>query len=236
MGLINMSRILIVKFIFIVFIGALVIFNCPRSSAQVGGDDFPQYEVESKGKAKAVIVYMTGDGGWNSFSNTLCKTLAESGYQVIALDSKKYFWEPKSPNILAADMVKIVKSAQSKWKIESWILIGYSFGADVGSFIPSHLSENILYPVRCIYLTPSESSDFEIKINDMLNLSQKKRKYDVRKEIEKAIVPTLCLLSEDEFDEFYALPVKTKILPGDHRFDNNFSLIVKEIISFIDNK
>lgn len=206
------------------------------SYAQKDSGGFPLYELPAVGKTRAIALYITGDGGWNSFSKKLCQTLADRGYHIVALDSKEYFWGLKNPDQLADDISKIVKSVQSQLKIESWILIGYSFGADVGSFIPSHLSESNVYPVRCIYLTPSTSTDFEIKINDMINFSQKQRKYDVRKEIEKAIVPTLCLLSERDVDVHYTRPVKTKKLPGDHRFDNNFSLIVKEIISFIDTK
>lgn len=205
------------------------------SLAQTNTEDFPLHEIGTVEKPKAVVLYITGDGGLNSFSKTLCKTLAGHGYYIVALDSKEYFWEPKNPDRLADDVAKIVKSIQSRLKIESWILIGYSFGADVGSFIPSHLSENTLAPVRCIYLTPSGSTDFEIKISDMITLSHKKRKYDVRIEIEKAKVPTLCLLQDSEISEHYAAPVKTEKLPGDHRFDNNFSLLTRKIVSFIEN-
>ena len=50
------------------------------------------------------VLYITGDGGFNSFSTNLCMAINKAGYAVSAINAKSYFWDKKSPEQTAADI------------------------------------------------------------------------------------------------------------------------------------
>lgn len=57
---------------------------------------------------KPLVFYITGDGGWNDFSNQFISGLNKNGYSIIGLDSKKYFWIKKTPNQFANDVKPLI--------------------------------------------------------------------------------------------------------------------------------
>src|SRR4030088_1842593 len=57
---------------------------------------------------KPFILYITGDGGWNKFSQRFAQTMADNGYPVLSLNAAKYFWEKKSPEQAAADVSSLI--------------------------------------------------------------------------------------------------------------------------------
>src|SRR5260221_10319530 len=134
----------------------LVLLAIPLSIlAQTDIPSLPLSEVRTTGVPKGLIFYVTGDGGWNSFSKDLCASLARKGFDVVALDAKKYFWNERNPDTFSSDMAAVVTHYQSKWAIKDWILIGYSFGADVAPFALSRLNGTRLrVPKSCLMLHP----------------------------------------------------------------------------------
>jgi type IV secretory pathway VirJ component len=205
--------------------------------AQPDIPSLPLSEVRTPGVPKGLIFYVTGDGGWNSFSKDLCSSLARKGFDVVALDAKKYFWNERNPDAFSSDMTAVVAHYQNKWAVNDWILVGYSFGADVAPFALSRLNRALLrLPKACLLLHPSTSTDFEVKVLDMLSMASAERKYDVVAEIQKSPCPTLCILPQDEPTPSYTNGslIKIKRLPGNHRFDNDFEALTTSILSFID--
>ena len=204
--------------------------------AQTDIHSLPVYEVQTPGVPKGLIFYVTGDGGWNSFSKDLCSSLAQEGFDVVALDAKKYFWNERSPDTFSSDMSTIVMHYQNKWAVNDWILVGYSFGADVAPFALSRLNKKmVMLPKACLLLHPSTSTDFEVKVLDMISMTSTVRKYDVVAEIQKSPCPTLCLIPQDGQTIPYTNGslIKVKKLPGNHRFDN-IDKLTTSILSFID--
>jgi type IV secretory pathway VirJ component len=86
-------------------------------------------------------------------------------------------------------------------------------------------------------LSPAEYGDFEIHISDMLGFGSQKN-YDVLDEVKKirALKP-VCYFGgkEDELvrKDFKNAGSKIVILPGDHHFNNNYSLVVDNILKNI---
>jgi len=216
----------------------LVFLAIPLSIlAQPDIPSLPLSEVRTTGFPKGLIFYVTGDGGWNSFSKDLCSSLARKGFDVVALDAKKYFWNERNPDTFSSDMTAVVAHYQNKWEVTDWILVGYSFGADVAPFALSRLNRTRLrLPKACLLLHPSTSTDFEVKVLDMLSMASAERKYDVVAEIQKSPCPTLCIMPQDEPTPSYTNGswIKIKRLPGNHRFDNDFEALTTSILSFID--
>ena len=116
-----------------------------------------------------MILFVTGDGGWNSFSTQLTSELSKNGYPVIAFDSKKYFWDKKTPVQFGKDVQVILDQYLKEWNKESFIIVGYSFGADVSSFLPANLSKNLSDKLNAmILLSSGYSTGFEVKLMKIL--------------------------------------------------------------------
>ncbi|MBB6502538.1 alpha/beta fold hydrolase [Pedobacter cryoconitis] len=187
--------------------------------------------------AKPLLVFLTGDGGWNKFSEGTVKELVKSGYAVVALDTRKYFWNQRTPEHFARDMQLILTSYLKAWGKESFSMIGYSFGADVAAFVPSRLPGNLAEKLNSlVLLSPGFSTGYVVKLKNMLNFgSTDKEKYKVMPELSKSVVPVWCIFGKDEESDFYkALKATDKlhkvVIPGSHRFDDDIPHVSRTII------
>jgi type IV secretory pathway VirJ component len=186
---------------------------------------------------KPFVIYMTGDGGWNEFSKKLANSFLKSGYNVVALNSRTYFWESKTPEQFAADIELIANHYLKLNKSQQFIVVGYSFGADVGAFLPTYLNASWLKKILSLTLiSPSLSTDFEVKISDLLvSFDDPDRKYKIVPELYKSSIPILCLFGKEEDLKIKNQLKKTdKInvihLPGSHRYSNNTDNLCKIIL------
>ena len=62
---------------------------------------------------KAVIIFGSGDGGFDGWEDRVCKALQADGYDVIGFDCARYAKTDYDLATLQADMAKIVQGAQS---------------------------------------------------------------------------------------------------------------------------
>ncbi len=198
--------------------------------------DLPLETSAVKGSRSDLILYLTGDGGWNAFSQKLKEEFEKKGYGVVSLNSRKYFWKGKSPKIFARDIEKISNYFMKNWGKASLIVVGYSFGADVASFLPRLLTIDLQHKIKKVaLLSPSASTDFEVHLSDLLaTADDAQRKYKVGGEIERNGLPMTCifgqnenLLLKDSLSENNSLKVFR--LPGGHHYNDNFSLLMETI-------
>ncbi|MBI1782277.1 MAG: hypothetical protein HYR66_13080, partial [Sphingobacteriales bacterium] len=82
----------------------------------------------NKDTTKPVLLYISGDGGWNKFSTTLIQQFSDAGFPVIALNAKSYFWERKTPRQAGTDIQALLNKYVKEWKRNKIVLLGYSFG------------------------------------------------------------------------------------------------------------
>jgi len=87
--------------------------------------------------------------------------LAAKGFDVVALDAKKYFWNERDPDAFTSDMSAVVTHYQNKWAVNDWILLGYSFGADVAPFALSRLDKKTGIAKGLPVTPPSTSTDLK---------------------------------------------------------------------------
>lgn len=198
--------------------------------------DLPLEASTSEGSKSDLVLYLTGDGGWNSFSQKIKEEFEKKGYGVVSLNSRKYFWKGKSPEVFARDIENISNYFMKSWKKASLIIVGYSFGADVASFLPGLLTMELSNKIKKIaLLSPSASTDFEVKLSDLMATSDDDaRKYKVGSAIEKNKLPMACVFGKDE-----NLLLKTSLaendslkiyqLPGGHHYNDDFSLLMDTI-------
>ena len=198
--------------------------------------DFEIKEWTATTTDKPILFYISGDGGFNSFSSDLCSSLNKQGYYVIALNAKKYFWDKKTPEQTANDIEHYLAKKIAVQKNKHVSIIGYSFGADVLPFLLTRFSAGFnLNLTSAILLAPSGSTDFEIHWSDMFG-SNKKREMDVVSEMNKITAAKLIHISSDD-DELEENKITLKnyireILPGSHHFDGNIDELAKTILKY----
>lgn len=197
----------------------------------------PLHVLETSVESKLpLFVFISGDGGWNTFNESLCTNLTQQGIPVVALDSQKYFWKNKTPDQTANDLQSVIETYQKLWKRDRFVLAGYSFGANIIPFLANRLPQNIKNNlVLLILISPDKRGDFEIHLSDMLNLGLSKGKYDVIQEIrESDLNKYLVIFGSDESESthqaFQQAGLKMEILQGNHHFDSGYDAVAERIV------
>jgi len=211
-----------------------VLLQSQRDSLYKG--DLPLAIIPSAEKNDLPLAFfISGDGGWTSFDQTVCEKFAEKGIPVVGLDAQKYFWNEKQPKEVSDDLIPAIAHYMKLWNKRSFVLLGYSFGACVAPFIANNFTDPIKETLKGVYcFSPDLTGDFEIHLSDMLHL-RTKDKYDVVKEMKqiKAMNP-VCIFGTDEDDEiqksFSAEEIKIEKLPGTHHYNNDYSAIATIIL------
>ncbi len=208
-------------------------------STDAAAQDFPVKEWALTSQDKPLVFYLSGDGGFNKFSNSLCDGINKKGFDVISLNSKSYFWDKKTPEQTTIDINNYLTKKLVGRKNQQVVMIGYSFGADVLPFIlnrlPNEFHDKILV---CYLMAPSESTDFEIHWSDIFG-GNSKRDMDVVSEINKLVNDKIVLISSSDDRHLQANKITLKrytheILPGGHHFDGNTDEIIKVILNDIE--
>jgi type IV secretory pathway VirJ component len=175
-----------------------------------------------------MVFFISGDGGWTSFDQTLSETMASRGMPVVGMDAQKYFWKEKTPEQSAADINKAIAHYMKQWDKKSFILMGFSFGASVVPFVANRLSPDIQNNIGAVIaLSPDEKADFEIHITDMLNFGSNQGDYSVLSELLKIKqMRPVCVFGKDEDndvrDKLTREGIKTITLAGGHHYNNNY--------------
>lgn len=178
------------------------------------------------------IFYISGDGGFNTFSSDLCTGIQKAGYSITSLNAESYFWNKKSPEQITGEIVGYLQKQLKNRKNQDLILVGYSFGADIIPFITNRLPISLKKNLMAVFLlSPSTSTDFEIHWLGMLGRS-KRRDMDVVAEINKMGQQKTISIFGSEEKGFPVNEVRLKnfsnyIIPGGHHFERNIDTLVK---------
>ncbi len=189
-----------------------------------------------------LVFFISGDGGWTSFDQTVCDKLAAKGMPVVGLDAQKYFWNPKQPKTCADDFSVAINYYMQLWNKKTFVLMGYSFGACVAPFIANSFTDQLKENLKGVYCySPDLTGDFEIHISDMLHLNRKD-KYNVPDGLKqiKAMSPVCVFGQEEDADiqsAFSEAGARIETLPGTHHYNNDYSAAANIIIKdFLPNK
>jgi len=201
--------------------------------------DLPLKEWTANAHDKPLIFYISGDGGMNSFSTSLCEKLNEKGFDVVALNARSYFYNKKTADKTASDINSFLNHKLTDRKNQQVIFIGYSFGADVLPFILNRLPKETDDKVLVSFLMASSgSTDFEIHWADIFG-ENTKRSMDVVSEINKLTDEKVVIISASDdktlaVNEITLKRFTREVLPGGHHFDGATDEIVKVIIANMD--
>lgn len=132
--------------------------------------ELPHHFIENKGSARrGLVVLLTGTGGWLRFDQRLAEKLASAGYQVLGLDSLRYFFKKtKSPAILASDLSKAILEQGGLNK--KLIFIGHGKGADVLPFAVNLLDPQLKVRVHLVTLLGvARLASFYLRFSDLMS-------------------------------------------------------------------
>jgi len=209
-------------FLFLVTIYSFVV----ASAKDITSLPVVAYPVQNYDAQKPLVIYISGDGGENSFSKSLMQQINAKGIPAVLFNSQKYFWSKKTPQQTAADVESVIEYYRSQWKARKFILVGYSFGADVAPFIVNRLSKVPFTSLNNIVLiSPSNTTDFEVHVADLFG-EHKKSASNIPAEINRITQkPLLIIQGEDESEKIDARSLKVNYklvtLKGGHRYNSN---------------
>ena len=189
-------------------------------------------ESESTVNDGLIALFISGDGGWYSFEQSIADKLAEDGVPTIGLDSKKYFWKRRTPEETTSDLVMALNYYCKVWNREKFLIIGYSLGAEIVPFVINRLPDEMKSVTSSVLLSPEPQTDFEVHISNMLGMGNRQNNYKVPEEIIRLKpLKTLIIYGSGEKTTLPDLiggsgAIVVKI-PGDHHYKFDIPLIVK---------
>lgn len=198
-------------------------------------NEFPVAEWNSNNNAKPVLFYISGDAGFNSFSKNFGQNMHRFGYDVFALNTRKYFWTKRTPESAAEDTEKFLKEITANRTNKKIIIVGFSYGADVAPFIYNRFDAGFKKNIQnLVIIGPSKVNDFEIHLAEYVT-GEKEYGFSVLNEINNVRnVPFTLIVSDFEFYHFPISQIMLKNysllhLHGDHHYGGD----TKRLAAFV---
>jgi type IV secretory pathway VirJ component len=161
--------------------------------------------------------------------------MAALNYPVVGIDVLRYFWEHKTPEQAAADLTATMAYYRKNWGTKSFVLAGYSFGADILPSLYNRLPKQDQDSVALLVLIAlANTADFEIHVAGWLGQSGG----------EKPLAPELVQIPKNKILCIYGIEEKAETactnllhseatileLPGGHHFDQDYPKLTRKIL------
>ena len=200
-------------------------------------EDLPLIEMPADKPPPYIAIVFSGDGGWRDLDRTLGQVLSAHGVPVVGLDSLLYFWQPKRPEIVADDLDRIMDHYRRTWKIDHFVLIGYSFGADILPFAYNRLSpENKARITEISLLALSRNTRFEISVSEYFTDEAGEATRPVGPEVDRIPASLVqCFYGEEEAEDSLCADPQSKgqeiiRTPGGHHFGDDYEALAQRIM------
>ncbi len=218
------------------YAAALADIEDERRRSGIG--DLPLVEVVAPHQTgEAFAILYSGDGGWRDLDRSLADVLASRGMNVVGVDVLRYYWRPKTPEVAARDLARIIQHYQQHWARKQVVLIGFSFGADVLPFLINRLPPEVRADVSLVtLLAPERATAFEVQATGWVN-QQADATIPIEPELKRlSTIRLQCVYGEDEANNSLcttAAAAGHDIIrkPGGHHFDHNYGELANDIIA-----
>ncbi len=195
----------------------------------------PVVEVPTAKHSDTLTLFYSGDGGWRDLDRTIAGEMVALNYPVVGVDVLRYFWEHKTPEQAATDLSATMAYYRKNWGVKSFVLAGYSFGADILPAIYNRLPAQDKDRVPLLALIAlANHADFEIHVAGWLGQSGAERPLAPElAQITKNKI--LCVYGNEEVDETACTSLQNTEatileLPGGHHFDEDYPKLTRKIL------
>ncbi len=160
-----------------------------------------------------MILFVSGDGGWNQGVVDMARELAGMDALVAGIDIVHYL---------------------KRWKKDQALLIGYSLGADVMPFAFNRLSKTARDQVRGVaLLAPGRQAAFEFHLSNWMG-GGGGATYPIQPEVARMAGPEIiCFYGQTDTDSLCPLldagRVKVVELNGGHHFGGDYATLIQAI-------
>ncbi|HZR80480.1 MAG TPA: AcvB/VirJ family lysyl-phosphatidylglycerol hydrolase [Candidatus Binatia bacterium] len=201
-----------------------------RLEAELDRLDLPLTYVWPASAPRALVVFLSGDGGWAWLDDSVAHELAGRGIATIGWSSLKYFYAEREPVEVARDVDRVVAVASSSGL--PVVLGGYSFGAEIAAVVVADWKARERARLAGVLLiAPGESASFQINPLDWVRSPEASADHRVDAALRTAAVPrVLCLSGVDDAEadcrKLAGIPgVEVVTLPGDHHFAHDAAAV-----------
>jgi type IV secretory pathway VirJ component len=193
--------------------------------------------VPATSASRAMLVFLSGDGGWAAVDQAVSKGLAARGITTLGWSSLRYFVTTQPPATVAADLRRVLDALEPAGL--PVFVGGYSFGAEVAPVVvarewPKADRERL---AGMLLLAPSASATFRIDPLDWI----REPAPDPRHRVDDAVrrlspLRVLCVTGVDDetsvCGSLAAIPgVAVVRVPGTHHFENGIPDLVDAAVS-----
>lgn len=206
-------------------------------AARLDALDLP-LEVVWPDAPSAVVVFVSGDGGWADLDSRVAKGLAGKGIAVVGWNTLRYFWLRKTPERFATDLKRLLAALPGNLPVFAG---GYSFGAETVPVVVAAAAKAGTALTRIAGLAlvaPGPYATFEVSPLDWIRTSEQPTDHPVAPAVTGlGAMPVLCL--EPESSRASGCPTSTRPgylreeLPGGHHFDGDFAALAARIAAFV---
>jgi len=195
--------------------------------------DLPLIEMPSAVPGDVFAVLLSGDGGWAGLDKDVGEALNAHGIPVVGVDSLRYFWGKRTPDVLAHDVDRIIGYYGTRWQRARVLLIGYSQGANVLPFAYNRLPAATREHIAVTAMMGLEArADFEFHVTNWVGDSGG---LPIAPEMQRlAGGHPLCVYGVEEDDSLCPSldPRRIRLvkLPGGHHFDGNYEHLARIIL------
>lgn len=203
-----------------------------RSPIAPDVSDLPLIELPSAAPtSRAFAVMLTGDGGWATLDRGVSRELAARGVSVVALNSRAYLSQARTPDRAGSDMIRLIRHYATQWSKDRVAIVGYSRGADIAPFIVTRLPVELKSRVVLVaMLAFSNETNFQFHFKDIFFESKRPSDVKTLPEVEQlGGMNLLCVYGADEKDSGCrdAPPglMKVVVRNGGHHFDSDYKAI-----------
>lgn len=215
----------------------LITRAAPPAMAAPDIRDLPLTETPAGTPSDRIAVLLTGDGGWAGLDRNVAAQLASRGVSTVGFDCLRYFWQARTADEAAQDLARVLRHYLVAWRAQSFVLVGYSFGADALPFIVRRLPQDLRERLTTMNLLgPSQSASFEIHVADWLPGAASRGEPVGPELLLLRDVPTLCLYGDGEREALCpGLPadrVTSERIGSGHHFSGDYTALADRILQF----
>jgi type IV secretory pathway VirJ component len=198
-------------------------------------DALPLVEMRAAHPTRRMAVFISGDGGWRDVDKRVSEKLQTLGVSVVGIDSLRYFWSPKTPDQVAADVAAVIEAYEKKWNCDQVALIGFSLGADVLPFVYNRLDPSLRDHIAMMtILSPGPAADWVIRVVGWFGSGPSDAATPVGPAV--ATLPgkiVQCFFGRDDKGRgcglYAARGAEVFSKSGDHHMDHDYDLIGRQI-------